>query len=577
MKLPKYFVSGQTTSALGSPAEDYDIAAREIIRRVVASSETVTEIATESSIANLGLSDKVSLFQPLVTLAGEGTAALGYNYASADPFADYLAFYCKMSGTDGATSAADETGRHSAISFVSGAQIDTAQKSSGVSSLLVSGGYVAVSSDTDFNFQSDDFTIKVDVRITSGKSGINTSAENQFNFINKMDFRTSAAREWRFHFENRNTFGDTVWPINRQLNFHRSVNGSSFQSHMRFSPYPTQEFTNNAWHSFAIQRVGNTYYTAVNDQVIARHRGTATSFFPTTNPMIIGNMATAAGFDAGFPGHLDEIKIYRGVGIYTPPSMIWHDRALQALMTGVAVGETRPVSSLPMGTISSFTPLFLDGDTYAERDGVVSGLSDGSAATFYIVGRLKAGDGASRRLQNSTDNRFNVDINTSNKLSAFIKNPSNTTVNHLRSTSNFTRAMGEFNIAISMDASSQHFYLDGVDDLDSVVSTGGLMDFTPTDVSFGGALGGANKYKGDLMFLFWPQYIDLSVQANRDLFYANGKSVDPSESISTLGDPTIYFRSSPGSAAASALMNHGTGGDFVVKSGEFRGGLAVRT
>lgn len=117
------------------------------------------------------------------------------------------------------------------------------------------------------------------------------------------------------------------------------------------------------------------------------------------------------------------------------------------------------------------------------------------------------------------------------------------------------------------DTAKRHLYVGDTSDLSVVVYNDLLLDYTEADYGFGASTAGANKLNGCLAeFFFFPGvYLDLSVQANRRLFFgADGKPVDPAAAIVTLGSPAIYMHLDDGETANNFVSNDGTGGAFTV-------------
>lgn len=115
-----------------------------------------------------------------------------------DGFWDNTVFLARLNGADGATSTIDESvngvGSAHLISFSGGAQLDTAQKKFGSSSLLLDGSTdkIFFGNSTDVEFGSGEFTIEAWIRLNSAK---------QFQGIVSSWTEWNNSRSWRFWYE----------------------------------------------------------------------------------------------------------------------------------------------------------------------------------------------------------------------------------------------------------------------------------------------------------------------------------------------------------------------------------------
>ena len=119
------------------------------------------------------------------------------------------------------------------------------------------------------------------------------------------------------------------------------------------------------------------------------------------------------------------------------------------------------------------------------------------------------------------------------------------------------------------DTGKRHIYIDGADA--SVTWTtylDGNLDFTPTTTRVGTDFGGGGQLDGGLAEVFFhTTYLDLSVEANRELFRSSaGKPVDLGADGSTpLGvQPLVYLHLDVAEAAANFAVNAGSGGDYAI-------------
>ncbi len=119
------------------------------------------------------------------------------------------------------------------------------------------------------------------------------------------------------------------------------------------------------------------------------------------------------------------------------------------------------------------------------------------------------------------------------------------------------------------NAANRHLYIDGVSDINITTYTNANLDFTDTDWMFGSALPTSqnNPWGGDVadVWIALGQYIDLSVQANREKFYLTSAPVymGAAGDLPTGSAPTVYMQG----ALASWATNKGSGGGFTVSAG----------
>ena len=101
-----------------------------------------------------------------------------------------------LDGTDGATSTTDDSNYNHPVVFNGTAQLDTAQKKNGTSSLLLDGNsdYISVADDPTLDFGGNDYTVECHVRF-NGDPGT-----AQMAFVSKW----AAPTQWSYYFGLRN-------------------------------------------------------------------------------------------------------------------------------------------------------------------------------------------------------------------------------------------------------------------------------------------------------------------------------------------------------------------------------------
>lgn len=206
---------------------------------------------------------------------------------------------------------------------------------------------------------------------------------------------------------------------------------------------------------------------------------------------------------------------------------------------------------------------------YLTRDADLTGAADGKQG--LISGWLQTSSVSSVVLANATalagaTTRFSVGTTGTGKLQVAGRNAANTLILNIQTTAALNNGTW-FNFAISFDLTDtgkRHIYVNGSSDLNAVTYTNDALDLSQADWAIAALASGGSKtdiYLGDI--LFWPTYLDLSVAANRRLFYSNGHAVNPGSAIRQLGTPLVML-----SGAKSAWhTNKGSGGGFTLHGG----------
>lgn len=217
---------------------------------------------------------------------------------------------------------------------------------------------------------------------------------------------------------------------------------------------------------------------------------------------------------------------------------------------------------------------------YASR-GADLGASDSKLGLFCFWARLDGGDGVNFAAFSASSAlgggfaRFRVFRTNLNVWQFQASDSGGASRLDLRSTNTYTAGATWLWVAASWDVSDvtkRHLYVGDTADMTVTTFTNTTLDYTWPDWALGGFPGGTNKFNGCLAeeFFFPGVYLDLSVQANRRLFYsAAGKPVDPNASggaFATLGFPAAYFHLNDGETANNFAANDdgGTGGAFTV-------------
>ncbi|MDP6718077.1 MAG: hypothetical protein QGF59_05475 [Pirellulaceae bacterium] len=154
---------------------------------------------------------------------------------------------------------------------------------------------------------------------------------------------------------------------------------------------------------------------------------------------------------------------------------------------------------------------------------------------------------------------------TDNKIQVIGSTSADTTIQGFKSTTSVVAADGWVHFMFSFNATTQtqHFYLDGSEDLNSATNSTGTIEHTGTDHYVGALDGAASKFNGDMADLYvnTQEYVDLSSAANRAKFYVSHKAVDLGSDGSTpTGTAPVLFLTG---AVDSWHTNVGSGGGMT--------------
>jgi hypothetical protein len=190
------------------------------------------------------------------------------------------------------------------MTFVGTAQLDTAQKRFGSSSLLLDGNsdYLTTPDHADWNFGSGDFTIDAWIRTASGTTG------DQTIFCQTVDATPADTKVTWFFYDNGNL---------RFLAYNSSGT-------LIVNVTKTCSLASNTWYHVAVVRNGNTF-TLYRDGISV---GTETDSDTLTD--WAGVARIGAGINATSPGRyfngwIDELRVSKGVARWTanfrPPTL----------------------------------------------------------------------------------------------------------------------------------------------------------------------------------------------------------------------------------------------------------------
>lgn len=205
-------------------------------------------------------------------------------------------------------------------------------------------------------------------------------------------------------------------------------------------------------------------------------------------------------------------------------------------------------------------------DLYARGAGL-TGDADSQSGYFSAWCRFDGGDGAVQYLMGNQGFRVNFQRIATGEFRAIIRNTLNVNAVVVTSITNtFVAGTGWHHLACSWDTAVPiaHMWVNGA--LDQNITTltpGALLDYTRNNWWVGASSGPASLIDGAISELVFQdgEYIDLTVQANRDLHrHPNGQppNIGADGSLPTGTQPIMYMVEEGG-----VMVNRGSGGAFV--------------
>lgn len=240
---------------------------------------------------------------------------------------------------------------------------------------------------------------------------------------------------------------------------------------------------------------------------------------------------------------------------------------------GLLPNSTISITGSSGGDAYAAHPVELDGmNDYLTRDAALDGAADSKRWTVSLWFRRNGGTGAVRRLMGSFQGTTNnlvtgaYFIGTNNieilGLNATGNSRLSLNTDAAFTDSNWHHIMWSCDLT---DAAKCFVYVDGVADAFTVFTyvDDNLGFSTAGDYVVGGRPDGGHLFTGDIADLqTWQDaYIDLSVQANRELFILAGAPVDPAvAAASSLGTPIVALTAQ---TTAAWHINNGSGGGLT--------------
>lgn len=218
---------------------------------------------------------------------------------ASDPSFSSVKLLLHFDGADGATTSIDNSPSGHALTFNSGAQLDTAQAKFGTSSALfaLTDDTITVPDSPDWHFGLDEnFTIEMFVRFNNvASSSGNQVLISQYN-------NAGDQRSWYLRLTTSN-----------KLTFFASATGlgTLFTVEGAWTP------SNGVWYYIGVERSGSDIRIWVDTTVIASLNSPVTNdaFHNSTQALMIGAF-NSSGVVQEFDGWIDELRITKGVARY---------------------------------------------------------------------------------------------------------------------------------------------------------------------------------------------------------------------------------------------------------------------
>lgn len=231
----------------------------------------------------------------------KGTALYGFPDLPDAPFDNTIDDSELLINFDGADAAAtyttdDTVGR--TVTFAGDAQLDTAEKRVGVSSLLLNNptspsSYVSIPDSTDLEIGANDFTIECYFK---------TDVTSRQTLIGKYDSQTAGnLKSW---FLSINHSGN--------LQFDWSTNSTTNETAMARAWAPSA----GVWYHVAIVRKGTTARMFVDGVQLGASFTMSGTLADTTVPIEVGSVTFGGGRTNIFDGHIDMVRINIGTALY---------------------------------------------------------------------------------------------------------------------------------------------------------------------------------------------------------------------------------------------------------------------
>lgn len=219
-----------------------------------------------------------------------------------------VALFMRFDGADGATVAYDESPSRHVATFAGNAQLDTAQKAFGVSSLLCDGttDYVTIPNHADFRVAAGrDFALKCRARF---------AAISGFHQLVGLWNTASNRRSWALFAINNGTDAINV------LRFSYSLDGTTVVNTVQSAP---AAITTGVWYDIRVTRAAGVIRLYLDGVEVATATDNSAFYVNTADPLHIGGSTAGA---SSTNGHIDQVEIIQNIATniaaFTPPTVV---------------------------------------------------------------------------------------------------------------------------------------------------------------------------------------------------------------------------------------------------------------
>jgi len=293
----------------------------------------------------------------------------------------YTKLLLHFDGTDGATSSYDSSPSGHALTFDGDAQLDTAQKKFGPSSLILDGNgdYLTSPDDADWDLGTDDFTLECCVRFNSFSS-------TQYRLVGEgRGVRGSGPRESGWSLLYDRTAGNLVLD---------HYDGGSQQSlSVSWTPSPSTA----TWYHVAVTRSGDDVQFWVDGTQVGTTQDATGIVYNRAESfgIYMGRFEFGATSVSYLDGWVDELRISKGVArwtaAFTPPTEAYDATPVALdLSIGVDVSDTVSITEdVEVVDITVEMPLVFGAvavteDLTAVLDVLNLDVNDTAAVTEYV-------------------------------------------------------------------------------------------------------------------------------------------------------------------------------------------------
>ena len=252
-------------------------------------------------------------------------------FPATDPYIARVSLLLHGDGSDGSTTFVDNSPNPKTVTVQGNAKISTAQSKYGSAAAYFdgSGDYVTLPTGEDWQFGASDFTVEAWVRF---------GALSNQTIVGNLNLQATPYKGWVLRYD------PTLSPSGlRFVAFKGDSANASDVFQIPWSP------SADVWYHIAAARSGSALRLFVNGQLI----GSGTLVNATTigsasgRPLMVGAQDSYGGPNIFFNGHIDDLRITKGVGRYTaaftPPEQ--HPNAGSEVTTGHRVGDLQSTSN----------------------------------------------------------------------------------------------------------------------------------------------------------------------------------------------------------------------------------------